>query len=397
MSARNTPRSFGTVTRTFHWLTALLILTAIPLGVIANRLPYDTAEALAQKAQLFSLHKTLGIAAFLLGLARILWALVERHPAPLHPDRKAELTLASAVHWLLYISLVAVPLTGWVHHAAVTGFAPILWPLGQTLPFVPLTEGVATTFAAAHWVFTKLLGLAILLHIAGALKHHLIDKDATLLRMLRGATAPDQPQQVRHGKVPLLAAFVLYAAGAGVAALLVPQTEAIAAPAPTAATTGNWTVESGTLALSVRQMGADVSGGFARFTADIAFDEVATDGKHGQVTVSIDMTSVTLGSVTKQALEPEFFDVATHPTATFTADILAAATGYVAEGTLNLRGLEKPVTLPFTLTLDGDTATMTGTTTLDRRDFGIGQSYGDEASVGFPVTVTVDLVARRAP
>ena len=50
-----------------------------------------------------------------------------------------------------------------------------------------------------------------------------------------------------------------------------------------------------------------------------------------------------------------------------------------------------------TLTLDGDTATMTGTTTLDRRDFGIGQSYGDEASVGFPVTVTVDLVARRAP
>ena len=139
MSARNTPRSFGTVTRTFHWLTALLILTAIPLGVIANRLPYDTAQALAQKAQLFSLHKTLGIAAFLLGLARILWALVERHPAPLHPDRKAELTLASAVHWLLYISLVAVPLTGWVHHAAVTGFAPILWPFGQTLPVVPLS------------------------------------------------------------------------------------------------------------------------------------------------------------------------------------------------------------------------------------------------------------------
>ena len=136
MPARNSAQSFGLVTRTFHWLTALMILTAIPLGVIANQLPYDSAEALAQKAELFSLHKTLGVAAFLLGLARILWALVERHPAPLHPERRAELTLAGAVHWLLYISLVAVPLSGWVHHAAVTGFAPILWPFGQTLPFV---------------------------------------------------------------------------------------------------------------------------------------------------------------------------------------------------------------------------------------------------------------------
>jgi cytochrome b561/polyisoprenoid-binding protein YceI len=403
MSARNTPQSFGTVTRTFHWLTALLILTAIPLGFVANRLPYDTAEALAQKAQLFSLHKTLGVAAFLLGLARLLWALVERHPAPLHPDRRAELTLASAVHWLLYLSLVAVPLSGWIHHASVTGFAPILWPFGQTLPFVPQSEAVATAFGAAHWVFTKLLGLAILLHIAGALKHHLIDKDATLLRMLRGTTAPDQPQHVRNGALPLLAAFVLYAAGAGVAALLVPQTEAIAAPAltepaPTAtATAGNWTVETGTLRLTVRQMGADVSGSFAGFTADIAFDEVAVEGKHGKVSVTIDMTSLALGSVTKQALEPEFFDAAAHPTATFTADILSAAAGYVAFGTLTLRGVEQRVDLPFSLDVQGDTATMTGSTTLDRRSYGIGQSYGDEASVGFPVIVTVDLVARRAP
>jgi polyisoprenoid-binding protein YceI len=104
-----------------------------------------------------------------------------------------------------------------------------------------------------------------------------------------------------------------------------------------------------------------------------------------------------LGAVTKQATEAEFFDIATHPTATFTADILPADQGYVATGTLTLRGTERPVSLPFTLDLQGDTAVMTGTTTLDRRDFGIGKSYGDEASVGFPVTVTVDLVARRTP
>ncbi len=396
MPARNSDTRFGTVTRVFHWLTALLILTAIPLGVIANQLPYDTAEALATKAQLFSLHKTLGVAAFLLGLGRILWALVERHPVPLHPERKAELTLAGAVHWLLYISLVAVPLSGWVHHAAVTGFAPILWPFGQTLPFVPQSEAVGTAAGAAHWVFTKLLGLAILLHIAGALKHHLIDKDATLLRMLRGVPAPARAEPVRKGSVPVLVAFLLYAVGAGIAALLVPNGEAVAAGAPVEAeASGNWRVVEGTLGISVRQMGADVSGSFANWTADIRFDEALTGGKHGNVSVTIDTASLTLGSVTKQALEAEFFDVATHPTAVFTADILPGTAGYVADGTLTLRGVEQPITLPFTLEITGDQARMLGEVTLDRRDFGMGASYGDEASVGFGVVVAVDLLAER--
>jgi polyisoprenoid-binding protein YceI len=292
-----------------------------------------------------------------------------------------------------------VPLSGWVHHAAVTGFAPILWPFGQTLPFVPQSEAVAGAAGAVHWVFTKVLGLAILLHIAGAVKHHVIDRDATLLRMLRGAAAPDQPHPVRKGAAPLVLALAVYAAGAGIAALLVPDGEALAADAaaPAAATTGNWAVTEGSLGFTVRQMGAEVSGSFATWTAEIRFDETPVEGKHGRVTVTIDMASLTLGSVTKQALEREFFDVAAHPTATFTADILPDAGGYVAQGTLNLRGVERPVALPFTLTITGDQARMTGAVTLDRRDFGIGQSYGDEASVGFPVVVDVALTAMRAP
>ncbi len=78
MPRQNTAQTYGTVARVFHWLTALIILTAIPLGVIANDLPFDTAGALAFKAQLFSLHKTLGVAAFFVGLAS--------HPLGLHPN-----------------------------------------------------------------------------------------------------------------------------------------------------------------------------------------------------------------------------------------------------------------------------------------------------------------------
>ncbi|MFN7224366.1 MAG: cytochrome b/b6 domain-containing protein [Paracoccaceae bacterium] len=399
MSARNSLQSYGRVARLFHWTTAALILVAIPLGIIANRLPYDTAEALARKAQLFSVHKTLGVVVFLVALGRIVWAVTQTHPAPIHPDRRAELWMARLVHWMLYISLVAVPLTGWVHHAAVTGFAPILWPFGQGLPFVPQSGEVAATAGAAHWVFTKLMIVSILLHVAGALKHHIIDRDSTLRRMLRGTRAPDQVVAPTTSPVlPMLIAFALFGLGAGVAAMPrgEPVTQAItaAAPAP-AATAGNWQVTEGTLSIGVAQMGQPVSGSFATWAADISFDEVATGGRHGRVTVTIDTGSLSLGSVTAQAKSADFFDVATFPQAVFTADILSSPTGYEATGTLSLRGAEVPVTLPFTLTLDGDTAVMAGQTTLDRRAFGMGASYGDEASVGFGVAVDVALTATR--
>ena len=104
---------------------------------------------------------------------------------------------------------------------------------------------------------------------------------------------------------------------------------------------------------------------------------------------------MTLGTVTQQAMGADHFDAANHPTASFAAEIREAEAGYVADGTLTLKGNTAPVTLPFDLTLDGDTAQVTGTTTLDRRDFNIGESLKDEASLGFPVEVTVELTATR--
>ncbi len=139
-------------------------------------------------------------------------------------------------------------------------------------------------------------------------------------------------------------------------------------------------------------MGSAVTGQFANWTADIRFTPDAPDNR---VTVTIDTTSLTFGSVTDQAKAPEFFDTTAHPTASFTAGISGEMPQLVATGTLSLRGVDHPVSLPFTLQINGETATMQGTTTLDRRDFGMGSSYPDEASVGFPVTVTIALTATR--
>lgn len=417
MPRQNTPATFGSVTRSFHWLTALLILTAIPLGIIANDMSYDTSAALAQKAQLFSLHKTVGIAAFATATLRILWALTQTHPAPLHPEKRAETMLATLIHWVLYISMLAVPLSGWVHHAATAGFAPILWPpgmgLGQDLPLVPKSASLAALAGSLHWVFTKLLIASILLHIAGALKHHIIDKDATLRRMISGAQAPANAAAAKFHALPFVAALVIYAVGAGVAVTLTqPETP----PTPTQTTSlpqistpptlagqpqtgGNWQVQSGSLALTVRQLGSDVTGQFAIWQADIHFDENAPSDAKGTVNVTIDMTSLSLGSVSAQAKGPDFLNTDTHKRATFTAvisgDSANTAPNYAATGTLSMVGTDLPITLPFTLHIDGDTATMQGKTTLDRRDFGIGTKYSDEGSIGFGTEITVALTATR--
>lgn len=396
MPVTNTATSFGLVARSLHWLTALLILSAIGLGLYAEGLPHDTSAALATKAEVFSVHKTIGMAAFLVAFVRIVWALTQPKPAPIHPDRKVETLVAELIHWSLYIAMLVMPLSGWVHHAAVDGFAPILWPFGQNLPFVPKSETVAQAASLIHGLSSKLLIGSILLHVVGALKHAVIDRDATLSRMLTGQSAG---RPAPHPIAPAVIAAAIYAAGATAALTLAPAAPKVQQTAPAAVTekAGNWRVQSGTLAFTVRQMGADVGGSFGNWQADIQFDEQPTDGKHGKVKVTIDATSLTLGSVTDQAKGADFFDTATYATAVFEAEILPAASGYEAKGTLVLRGQTQPVTLPFALTIDGDAATMTGATTLDRRAFGIGASYGDEATVGFNVGVTVDLTAKRAP
>ncbi|MGS4944450.1 cytochrome b/b6 domain-containing protein [Meridianimarinicoccus sp. RP-17] len=394
----NSPRSYGSVAKTLHWLTALLILTAIPLGVVANNLPYDTSAQLATKGWLFSLHKTVGIAAFTVAVLRILWAASQPKPALLHPDRRLESWAAETVHWMLYASLVIVPLSGWLHHAATQGFAPILWPFGQTLPLIPVNDGVAHFFAAWHWLFTKVLIASLILHIAGALKHHLIDRDDTLRRMLPGHVAAGDGAAA-HPRGPVAAAVAIWAVlmAGGSALGLAGQTDAPAVPQLQAQPSG-WVVQEGTLAITATQFGSPVEGQFDDWTAAIEFDPDAPGPDMGTVTVQISIPSVTLGSVTSEALKPEFFDAEAHPTATFDAQIMTAEgeNAYVAEGTLTLKGATVPLSLPFELTLDGDTARMSGQTVIDRRDYGIGtNSYADEETVAHDVTVSVSLVAER--
>lgn len=152
------------------------------------------------------------------------------------------------------------------------------------------------------------------------------------------------------------------------------------------------------LSFTASQMGQPLAGEFKRFDADVHFDPAAL--AKSRVTVRIETASVDTGSRDRDAAarEREWFDVARFPEARLTTqEIRANGDGqYVAAATLALRDMSLPVTLPFSLTIDGDEAHATGELTMARTDYGVGQGQWAAGDViDRDVTVHFDLIARR--
>jgi len=206
---------YDRITRALHWIIAVAILGTLVLGLIMTRLPATSEAEVARVFRAYSVHKTLGVLILALACFRLVWTLGHSGPGPLHPERRVETFLARLVHAALWGAMFLLPLSGWLHHSAAPGFAPILWPFGQSLPFVLPDEGWALIFRSIHATAGWLLIVALALHVAGALKHALVDRDATLARMVRGtgpATAPAGPPRTALGAaLALWLAAVLFA------------------------------------------------------------------------------------------------------------------------------------------------------------------------------------------
>jgi polyisoprenoid-binding protein YceI len=142
-----------------------------------------------------------------------------------------------------------------------------------------------------------------------------------------------------------------------------------------------------------------LSGGCTDFNANIVFDPA--DLATASVIVRIDIATCRTGDTKKDAYlrQNVWFDVAGFPRATFEARHFQHVTGddYIANGTLTLKGVTRPVTMPFTLSIDGDTAHVVGTTTLQRLAFGIGEGpqLSPPTVAGPDVIVKIDLKATR--
>jgi cytochrome b561 len=173
MTNRYTPTAIA-----LHWLIALLIFIAFPLGIYMHDLPLSPT-----KLQLYSYHKWIGVTVFMLAVVRLWWRAT--HQPPALPDSMPgwEKFAAHATHYALYVLIFIIPLSGWLMSSA-KGFQTVWFGVLPLPDLVGKDEALGKLLQEVHEVLNfALLGL-LLGHVGAALKHHFIQHDDILARML---------------------------------------------------------------------------------------------------------------------------------------------------------------------------------------------------------------------
>ena len=179
MSLKNTADRWGSISKTLHWLIAVLILALGIVGLLMGELPRTP-----KYFWVYTAHKSLGITVLALVALRLGWRLYAGAPQPVPGTPSWQERIASATHWLLYGLMFAIPLSGWLYDSA-SGLRPFkLFGLVEMPKLVAANEQAAQLSHALHeWGFWLLI-LTVLAHAGDAFYHHDHQRDATLARML---------------------------------------------------------------------------------------------------------------------------------------------------------------------------------------------------------------------
>jgi cytochrome b561 len=176
---RNTAERWGRVSIALHWtIAALILLVQIPAGLTMNRVEPGLLQNI-----LYDTHKMTGLTVFALVVVRLAWRWanpVPELPADLPPWQAA---MARITHGLLYLLILAMPVSGFLY-TAMGGFPVPLFYLTNLADLVPVNKPVAAVAKAVHLNLIWALLAVVLLHVAGALYHHLVRRDGVLRRML---------------------------------------------------------------------------------------------------------------------------------------------------------------------------------------------------------------------
>lgn len=183
-----------------HWIIAALLVGMVFYGwwmEDLRDLANDGAVSFAYVIGAYNWHKTIGILILVLSLARLAWRLTHTPPAlPAHM-KPWETIIARFTHVAFYAVMIGVPVGGYVTASAFPDGFPILLFNAIDLPKLPVpqTEAFQGFSGSAHgaggWVILVLLAL----HAGGALKHHLINRDGVLQRMIPGLNLPPQDRR----------------------------------------------------------------------------------------------------------------------------------------------------------------------------------------------------------
>ncbi len=177
---RNSAEGFGWVSIALHWVTALAVLGLFPLGLYMTTLTYY--DPLYNRLPF--IHRSVGVLLLGVVVARLLWRLVSPPPPPVPTHAAWEHRLASWTHRLMYVTLIAVMISGYLMSTADGRSVSVFgwFEIPATITSIPGQEDVA---GDAHLILAITLVVLAAVHAAGALKHHFVDRDNTLWRILR--------------------------------------------------------------------------------------------------------------------------------------------------------------------------------------------------------------------
>lgn len=176
MRITNSKTRFGIVTISLHWIVAILIIGLLAEGIYMVELPINL-----QKLKFYGWHKEFGLLVLFLAIFRIIWRLSNQMPELELPW--LEKLAARSMHWAFYIFMFAMPITGWLITSSA-GLPASFFGLFTLPNLVTADEHNRLLFQWVHeWLGYALIA-AIALHTAAALKHHFINRDDILRRML---------------------------------------------------------------------------------------------------------------------------------------------------------------------------------------------------------------------
>ncbi len=187
MALTNTAERWGLVSRTLHWLMAVILVGSLTVGLMMNDWPDEDA---ATKAQLFFWHQSFGLLLFVLVALRLAWRSTQ--PVPPVPATSSRITRRAAAvsHGLLYALMVVIPITGYLQMSATPRDEPFRAFGLVTVPtFLAPNPDTQELFRLMHEILTLVFMILIIVHVLAALKHAVVNRDGVLSRMWSGRPA----------------------------------------------------------------------------------------------------------------------------------------------------------------------------------------------------------------